>query len=234
MNSRCALISGANRGIGAAISERLVAEGWNVSLGMRRPELPEWASQVNAAKIHLAEYDATNKESEARWVGDVEKHFGRIDAVIANAGVMIPKDVIEADEDDLRLMFDVNTFAPRRLAKAAWHSLGKSGQGRIIILSSLSGKRVKSAGASSYAMSKHAALALAHALRHTGFDQGIRATAVCPGFVATDMGMAVTDRAADTMTDPADLARIVAMLIDLPNTASVAEFCINCQPEGIF
>src|SRR5690606_41521504 len=85
--------------------------------------------------------------------------------------------------------------APRRLAKAAWEALAASGRGRVIILASLSGKRVKSAAAGSYSLSKFAAVALAHALRHAGFDKGIRATAVCPGFVATDMARALTDRA---------------------------------------
>jgi NAD(P)-dependent dehydrogenase (short-subunit alcohol dehydrogenase family) len=101
----------------------------------------------------------------------------------------------------------------------------------VIILGSLSGKRVKSAGAGLYSISKFAAVALAHGIRHAGWDLGIRATAVCPGFVATDMARALTTRTDDQMTDPRDLARIIAMLLDLPNEASVAEFTINCQLE---
>jgi len=147
---------------------------------------------------------------------------------------MIPRNVIEAEDDDIRQMMEVNVMAPRRLAKAAWSSLGNSGRGRIIILASLSGKRVKSSRAGSYAMSKFAAVALAHALRHEGFAQGIRTTAICPGFVATDMAREVSDRDEKTMTDPRDLARIIAMLLDLPNEASVAEFAVNCQLEESF
>lgn len=104
----------------------------------------------------------------------------------------------------------------------------------MILLGSLSGKRVKSAKSGSYSVSKFAVIGMAHALRHAGFDKGIRATAVCPGFVATDMAMAITDRAADAMTQPDDLARVIEMLIDLPNEASVAEFCVNCQLEESF
>jgi NAD(P)-dependent dehydrogenase (short-subunit alcohol dehydrogenase family) len=139
--------------------------------------------------------------------------------------------VIDASEDDIEAMLDVNVKAPRRLAKAAWSALGQSGRGRVIIIGSLSGKRVKSAGSGAYALSKFAAVALAHGLRHQGWAAGIRATAVCPGFVATDMAMAISDREPAKMTQAHDVGRAIALLLDLPNEASVAEFAINCQLE---
>ena len=231
MTARVALISGANRGIGAAVSERLFRDGWNLSLGMRHPATPAWA---DPKRVHLHAYDAMMPDAETAWVKGAVSQFGRIDAVVANAGIMIPKTVIEAEDADLQALMEVNVLAPRRLAKAAWDALIQSGRGRIAILASLSGKRVKSAGAGSYAVSKFAAVGLAHALRHAGFAKGIRATAICPGFVATDMALALSDREAAAMTDPADLARIVAMILDLPNEASVAEFSINCQLEESF
>lgn len=233
MSARVALISGASRGIGAAVAERLLAEGWAVSLGMRAPALPDWAAGAQD-RLHLHAYDATDPEAEAGWAGAALARFGRIDAVVANAGIMIPKTVIEAEEDEVRAMMDVNVHAPRRLAKAAWEALSASGRGRIIILASLSGKRVKAAGAGSYSLSKFAAVALAHALRHAGFERGIRATAICPGFVATDMALALSDLGAERMTDPKDLARVIALILDLPNEASVAEFAVNCQLEESF
>ncbi|PTE23380.1 short-chain dehydrogenase [Cereibacter changlensis JA139] len=229
IDRRVALISGASRGIGAAIGERLVQEGWAVSLGMRRPQQPVWGLEA-----HLQAYEATGAEAEADWVAAALERFGRIDAVVANAGIMLPKSVIKASGDEMRAMLEVNVLAPQRLAQAAWPALKASGRGRVAILASLSGKRVKSARAGAYAMSKFAAVALAHGLRHEGFEHGIRATAICPGFVATDMGTSLSDRPAEAMTDPADLARIVAMILDLPNEASVAEFAVNCQLEESF
>jgi len=226
--NRVVLISGANRGIGAATAAELARQGWRLSLGMRTPHMPDWAEQ---GRVHLHGYDAGDSDGEQRWVDTALSQFGRIDAIIANAGLMIPKTVVEAEDGDIDAMFEVNVKSPRRLAKAAWEALTQSGRGRILVLASLSGKRVKSAGAGSYSISKYAAVALAQGLRHAGFDRGIRATAVCPGFVATDMALAVSDRPAELMTDPADLARIIAMLIDLPNEASVAEFTVNCQLE---
>jgi NADP-dependent 3-hydroxy acid dehydrogenase YdfG len=225
------MISGASRGIGAAVAQELFAGGWRLSLGMRNPEIPEWA---DPERVHVHAYDAYDRHSADVWTGAVLGRFGSIDAVIANAGIMIPKTVIEGLDEELDDLLEVNVKAPRRLAKATWPALAKNGRGRIVIVGSLSGKRVKSAKAGLYSISKFAAVALAHAIRHAGFDLGIRATAVCPGFVATDMAREVTDRADDQMTSPKDLARIIAMLIDLPNEASVAEFAINCQLEESF
>lgn len=148
---RVALISGASRGIGDHIGAALLQQGWLVSLGMRTPVLPSWA--VGREKdVHLFSYDA-NDAAETRWTEDALRHFGRIDAIVANAGIMIPKTVIEANDDDIDAMLSVNVKAPRRLVKAAWNALCESGRGRVIILASLSGKRVKSASAGSYSLS---------------------------------------------------------------------------------
>ncbi|MCB8836797.1 SDR family NAD(P)-dependent oxidoreductase [Aurantimonas sp. VKM B-3413] len=222
-----ALISGANRGIGEAVSRRLSQDGWALSLGMRRPEMPDFA---DPERTHLFAYDATTSAEDA-WVAEAMARFGRIDAVVANAGVMIPKTVIEAEDEDLDRMFAVNVKAPRRLVKAAFEPLAAGGRGRVIIIASLSGKRVKSAKSGLYAMTKFAAVALAHGIRQSGYDRGIRATAICPGFVDTQMARSITDREPEAMTDPAELADAIAMLIGLSNTASVAEFAVNCQLE---
>jgi len=231
--SRVALISGAGRGIGAAVARRLFEGGWAVSLGMRQPALPDWAA-ADPDRVQLFSYEAEDPASPVAWAGAAAERFGRIDAVIANAGISIPKTVIDIADDEMARLLEINVMAPRRLAAAAWEELSVSGRGRVIVLGSLSGKRVKSAASGAYSVSKFAAVGLAHALRHAGFARGIRATAVCPGFVATDMAMALSDRDPSLMTAPADLARVIEMLIDLPNEASVAEFCVNCQLEESF
>lgn len=225
-----ALISGASRGIGAAVARHLSNEGWDLSLGMRRAELPEG---VDGERTHLFAYDAAAAQEET-WVAEAMQRFGRIDAVVANAGVMIPKSVIEAEDEDLDAMLAVNVKAPRRLVKAAFDPLSASGRGRVIVLASLSGKRVKSGASGLYAMTKFAAVALVHGIRQAGYDRGIRATAVCPGFVATDMAEAITSFDPAAMTDPDELAGVVSMLIGLSNTASVAEFTVNCQLEELY
>lgn len=230
---RVALVSGASRGIGAAVARQLFDAGWAVSLGMRNPTLPDWASAA-PDRVDLFAYEAADRQSAADWAAGVMDRFGRIDAVVANAGIMIPETVVDVSDADMGRLLEINVQAPRRLAAACWDALSVSGRGRVILLASLSGKRVRSAQSGSYAVTKFAAVGLAHALRHAGFDKGIRATAICPGFVATDMTASITERAADAMTQPEDLARVIEMLIDLPNEASVAEFCVNCQLEDRF
>lgn len=221
---RVALISGANRGIGKAIATELLARGWQLSLGVRDPaKLPE-----TLRSAHAQAFDATDTSAERRWVDAAVERFGRIDAVIANAGIIVPKSLVDLDDSDMDAMLQVNVRSPMRLVKAAWPQLEACGRGRVVTVVSLSGKRVKSATSGPYSVSKFAALALNHAIRQTGWDAGIRATAICPGFVATDMAFGVTDHPPEAMTDPGDIAKIVALVLDLPNTASVSEVPINC------
>lgn len=222
---RVALVTGARRGIGRAITERLLADGWKVSLGLREG-FEDWKD--NPA-VQVLGYDAS-LGGEEEWVAAALDRFGRIDAIVANAGVMIPKSVVEISDEDLDTMWAVNVRAPQRLARSAFPALGVSGKGRVIVIASLSGKRVASVQSSSYAMTKHAAVALAHGLRQAGFDQGIRATAICPGFVSSDMGKSLVPDL-QTMTSPAEIADIVLTAINLPNNASVAEIAVNCRAE---
>ncbi len=231
------LISGARRGIGLAIAMRLRREGWRLSLGMR-PSTPDAAPGAPdgiapGEDLLLHPYDALAGGEDA-WVAATLARFGRIDAIVANAGVFVGGSVLEGSDAALDTMWAVHVKAPRRLAQAAFPALAATGRGRIVIIASLSGKRVKSAGSSLYAVTKHAAVALTHGLRQSGFDQGIRATAICPGFVATDMARGITPRADDEMTDPADVAALVSLALALPNTASVAELAVNCQAEELY
>jgi NAD(P)-dependent dehydrogenase (short-subunit alcohol dehydrogenase family) len=221
-DGRVVMISGAGRGIGAAIASALAQRGWSRWRGGRAPE-----RVADRAEALVHRYDAREPGSERAWVAATVARFGRIDAVVNNAGIMIPKSVVEADDAELDAVLDINVKAPLRLVRAAWPHLAASGRGRVVTVVSLSGKRVKSAGSGLYAMSKFAALGLAHAIRHAGWEKGVRSTAICPGFVATDMARSVTDLPPEAMTQPEDLARIVALILELPNTASVAEIPIN-------
>jgi NAD(P)-dependent dehydrogenase (short-subunit alcohol dehydrogenase family) len=226
---RVAMVSGANRGIGAAIAAKLVAEGWRLSLGVR--SLPDaQRTPLGSRDTLVYAYDARDRGSERRWVDATADRFGRIDAVVANAGILISKSVIEADDSEIDDVFEVNVKAPMRLVRAAWPWLVAAKCGRVINIVSLSGKRVASAKSGLYATSKFAALALTHAIRQSGWDQGIRATAICPGFVATDMAAAAPGKP-EELTQPEDIGRIVAFALDLPNTASVAEIPINWTLE---
>jgi len=223
------MISGANRGIGAAIATRLAAEGWQLSLGMRDPDK---AAGRFSDDCLIQRFDALRAGDEVAWVEATRERFGRIDAVVNNAGVMIPKTVLEISDDEMDEMLTVNLKSPLRLVRAAYPDLARSGSGRVVTVVSLSGKRVKTAMSGSYSVSKFAALGLVHALRHAGWDDGVRSTALCPGFVATDMAFGLTDMDPAIMTQPKELARLVSVVLDMPNNASIAELPVNTGPEG--
>jgi NAD(P)-dependent dehydrogenase (short-subunit alcohol dehydrogenase family) len=224
-SARVAMVSGASRGIGAAIATRLAAAGWTLSLGMR-------TLMVREGFVHA--YDADTPDAETEWVAATIERYERIDALVCNAGVSLQTSVVEATDDDMAAMLKVNVLTPQRLARAAWPYLTAGGRGRVAIILSLSGLRVASANSSANAMTKFAATALAHGLRHAGWDQGVRATAICPGFVATDMAMAATDTDPALMTQPDEVARLVELVLDLPNTASVPQIGVNWRVEGQF
>jgi NAD(P)-dependent dehydrogenase (short-subunit alcohol dehydrogenase family) len=167
---RIAMVSGANRGIGAAIAAALAAQGWGLSLGVRSPDAQR--EPPGGRETLVYPYDARHRGSDRRWVDATVERFGRIDAVVANAGILISKSVIEAEDAEIDDVFEVNVKAPMRLVRAAWPWLMSAERGRVINIISLSGKRVASAKSGLYATSKFAALALTH---RSANPDGIRA-----------------------------------------------------------
>ncbi|WP_312865314.1 SDR family NAD(P)-dependent oxidoreductase [Rhizobium lusitanum] len=230
-HNRVAMISGASRGIGASIGEKLLAEGWAVSVGVRTPETSVFAENPNAL---VCRFDALDPESERAWVEATITRFGRLDGLVHNAGMMIPKTVLEADDADFDLIFNVNVKSPMRLSQLVWPHLEMAPAGRVVTVASLSGKRVKSAGSGLYAMSKFAVVALGHGLRQAGKDNGVRSTVICPSFVATDMGNALAGRDSAELTQPEDIAKIVHMVLELPKTASIAEIPVHFSVEDCY
>lgn len=228
---RVAMISGASRGIGAAIAHRLLEQGWAVSLGLRNPDSSAFQENPDALICH---FDALNPRSERDWMNATISRFGRLDGLVNNAGMMIKKTVLEADDADFDRIFNVNVKSPMRLGQLAWPYLEKAPAGRIVTIASLSGKRVKSAGSGLYAMSKFAAVALGHGLRQCGKDNGVRSTIICPSYVATDMGSALSSEESAALTQPDDIATIVHMVLELPKTASIAEIPVHFSVEDCY
>ena len=109
--------------------------------------------------------------------------------------------------------------------------LRKSGSGRVINVASVAGKAVFDSGVG-YSMSKFALVALSHATRHAGWDDGVRCTALCPGYVSTDLTAKVESVAQADMIKPSDIAELVVTVMGLSNNASVAELIVNCM-DGV-
>ncbi len=133
------------------------------------------------------------------------------------------------DEREMDQMWEINVKAPWRLTREAFPYLKHSGEGRIINLVSMSGKRVKGTLAG-YSVSKFAFLALSQSMRNLGWEDGIRVTAICPSFVNTDMAGGVRVNPKD-ITQPEDIAKIVSTVLSLPNNAYVGEILVNFSLE---
>lgn len=231
---RVVMISGASRGIGAGIAHRLAAEGYSLSLGVRRPaELRAKFTAPDPARLLVSRFDALDAGSAAAWLEETVNRFGRVDALINNAGIMKPLSFTAGDESVLDELWAVNVKAPYRLIRLALPLLARSGNGRIINVASTDGKRYRDSSVSiAYALSKQALVALSHAAKFAGWEEGVRVTALCPGAVDTDLlqGLPGVMPPGKRLT-PATLAEIVALLLRLPNTASIAELVVNTRLE---
>ena len=230
------LISGANRGIGKAIALKMLSEGHSVSLGVRKKE--DLVNTVldpkrnNPEKFILHKYDATNRQSSKDWIKSTVSTFKNIDTIIHCAGIFQRTSLIFDDKEfkDIEYLWKVNVMGPWILTKNAWEHLKLSKSGRIIVLVSMSGKRSKN-NLASYSMSKFALMSLCQTMRNEGWDQGIRVTAICPGWVNTDMAKDISHFPKEKMTQPSDIASVCSNLLELPNSSIPFEISINCQLE---
>lgn len=233
LTDRVFLISGANRGIGLAIAEALYDKGCRLSLGVRdSSSLAAFMAARDPARLQVAAYDAESWATQAAWVESAAARFGRIDGLINNAGISLKMTLRDASEEALDRIWAINCKAPLNMIRCALPHLEASGQGRIVNVASLSGKRVRNDNVA-YNMSKFAVMALTHGVRRLGWNKGVRATALCPSFVRTDMTSGSARISAAEMSDPKDIAALVATVVALPNTASIAELLVNCRLEDM-
>jgi 3-hydroxybutyrate dehydrogenase len=176
--SEAALVTGAGGGIGRAIAERLVTDGWDVLAVDVAPD-PEGPGVPHAA-------DLTTREGNRSAVDAALERFGRIDAVVPNAGFQHVSPVDEFDEDRWDALLALLLTSPFLLARYAWPALRASGNGRIVVIASVHGL-VASPFKAGYTSAKHGVLGLVKTLALEGAEHGIRACAVCPGYVRTPL-----------------------------------------------
>ncbi len=231
-DGRVVMVSGANRGIGLAIAQALYGAGYTLSLGARDPAaLGDVTGGWDAERVLVDRYDAEDQASHRQWVASTARRYGRIDGLVNNAG-MVVRVTVEDDKDEaLDRMWAVNVKAPLSMIRTALPYLRRSGAGRVVNIASIAGKAVYNNNVG-YAMTKFAAVALSHATRHAGWDDGVRCTALCPGFVATDMTADVETFPHDRMMAPGDIADLALTVLALSNNASVAELVVNCRNDA--
>lgn len=229
---RVVALSGASRGLGAAIARRLHAEGFTLALGVRDPAAVR-ARLALGARCEVDPFDALDPEAPDRWLDAVLARHGRLDALVNNAGVLQRFGFDHPDEAALDAMLAVNVKAPFRLIRRALPALKASGAGRIVNVASTDGKRVRDGSPLGYAMSKHALLALSHAAKFEGWAEGVRVTALCPGAIDTELiaGLPGATPPARRL-QPETVAEAVALLLRLPNAATVAEMTLNTRLES--
>ena len=227
---RVIMISGASRGIGRAIAQRLHDDGFCLSLGMRSPVMPEG---FDPARTIVEKFDATVPDDAKSWLDATLSRFGRLDGLINNAGILRALDLREGDEAVLDEMWAVNVKAPYRLIRLALPALEQAGNGRIINVASTDAKRYREGVSVAYTMTKHAVLALSHAAKFAGWEKGVRVTALCPGAVDTDLVASIPGvTPAANRIAPETIAATVSFLLSLPDNASVAELVMNTRLES--
>ena len=161
-----ALVTGATGGIGRAVVERLERDGWDVH------------------GVDLADADLATREGNRAAVEGALTRFGRLDAVVANAGFQHVAPVEEFPEERWDALVAVLLTSPFLLAKYAWEALGASGAGRFVAVASAHGL-VGSPFKAGYVAAKHGVVGLVKTLALEGAPRGISAAAVCPAFVRT-------------------------------------------------
>jgi 3-hydroxybutyrate dehydrogenase len=165
---KVALVTGAAGGIGGAIVERLERDNWSVH-----------GVDVNDA-------DLTTRDGNRAVVDAALERFGRLDAVVANAGFQHVASVEEFPEEQWDKLVALLMTSPFLLAKYAWAALRESGDGRFVAIASVHGLR-GSPFKAGYVSAKHGVLGLVKTLALEGAEHGISASAVCPAYVRTPL-----------------------------------------------
>lgn len=228
LNGRTALVTGASRGIGAAIATALAAEG--VSLGLASRSGDDLGIE-NAVALPTDVRDLAALEA---LTAATAERFGGIDILVINAGVGSYGPFLDLPEAELEDMIDVNVKGAIYAARAALPHLLQSDSADLVMVASEAGRRGLPLEAV-YCSSKFAQIGLTRALDHELREQGVRCTTVAPGGVATDFAMG-RGRTPDmpeleAMMRPQDVADAVMYVITRPRNHRVLEMAFRPASE---
>jgi 3-oxoacyl-[acyl-carrier protein] reductase len=199
---KVALVTGASRGIGAAIAKRLAADGASIAItyssGADAAASVVKAIEGSGGKAIAIQADAADAEAVKAAVEKAVAAFGRLDVLVSNAGVAIPKAFEETTLEEMDRMFDINVRGTLVATQAALKHM-KSG-GRIIIIGSCVGERLMTPGLVAYSATKGAVKMFTQGLSREVGRRGITVNNVQPGPIDTDLNPAVGDWAAPQKT----------------------------------
>ena len=217
--SRVALVTGGSRGIGAAISAALKSAGCSVAATYAGND--EAAAKfteetgIKTYKWNVADYD----DSKA-GLAKVEADLGPIDIVVANAGITRDAPFHKMTPEQWHQVIDTNLTGVFNTVHPVWPGMRERKFGRIIVISSINGQKGQFAQVN-YAATKAGDLGIIKSLAQEGARAGITANAICPGYIATDMVMAVPEKVRESIIaqipagrlgEPEEIARCVAFL----------------------
>jgi NAD(P)-dependent dehydrogenase (short-subunit alcohol dehydrogenase family) len=190
------LVTGAARGIGRATVDGLVGRGWRVVAGVRDPS----AAAFDHADVKAVQLDVTDAESVRRGVAAAQAFAGgALDAVVSNAGYALLGAVEDVAMDEVRAVFETNTFGALAVVQAALPAMREAGGGTVVFVSTV-GAGLPTPLLGAYRASKAALNALADVLSLEGRAFGIRVGRVEPGMVGTEFSKAT--RRSGSITDP--------------------------------
>ncbi|WP_337065049.1 SDR family oxidoreductase [Rouxiella badensis] len=228
IENKVVVIVGASSGLGEVLARRLHKDGAKLVLGARRLDrLVKIAEELSLSKDAILKTDVTDPQQVQALVDRAVSHYGRIDVIVNNAGLM-PHSLLERRKfDDWNAMIDVNLKGVLYGIAAALPYMKEQKSGHIINTSSVAGHKVRP-GSAVYAATKTAVRVISEGLRQEVKPYNIRTTIISPG--------AVTSELADSITEP-DVAKNIKQFyedtaISAESFASVVAFAIS-QPEDV-
>ena len=200
---RVALVTGANRGIGLEVCRQLAAQGFEVVLTARDEKKGETAARKLGGSVSFHVVDVREERTIQEAVEWVRRRFGRLDCLVNNAGISKgSKGIAEADIENIKAIMETNFYGPMRVSRAFLPLLRKSGDGRIINVSSAMGTlKDLTGGYAGYRLSKAGLNAQTILLANELKGSGVKVFAMSPGWVRTDMGGRLAPRSVEEGAD---------------------------------
>jgi len=218
---KAALVTGASSGIGLAVARALAEDGFGVTLAARRADrLEELAQELDGLPVPT---DVTQRDQVEALVERAVERFGRLDAVVTAAGVLHSSPLEQLDEATWDETMDVNVKGTYLVARAALPHL-RASNGYLITLSSVSGQ-MGQAGGGAYNASKWAIRGLTQSVLQEVRGEGVRATAILPGRVATPM-LGHDEQDPDLLA-PEDIADAVRWLLSLRPIVQIKDLVLE-------
>ena len=197
---RVALVTGGSRGIGAAISIALKNEGYKVAATYAGND--EAASKFSSETgINTYKWNVANYEESTEGLNKVQAELGPIDTVVANAGITRDAPFHKMTPEQWNQVVDTNLTGVFNTVHPLWPAMREQKFGRVIVISSINGQKGQFAQVN-YAATKAGDLGIVKSLAQEGARNGITANAICPGYIATDMVMAMPEKAIEATSKP--------------------------------